>query len=206
MAMIGKAIIIIIIIGATMAKKSDVRGCSAVGSRNDGPRSVEELAGRMDGQDTNHNMKPEDDDDDEADEAVQDEINRVMNSNIEASTRYGYQLTQRKMILHFYKKTKKLRTHLLHVDTEAALDLVAIGKGVESRLLEAAMEEAKRASSDFAPIILENLEPKHFIGYLLSLSDTGSSHYRRNYGDCRSGMTNLFTTCGVVPSVQSSEL
>jgi hypothetical protein len=98
-----------------------------------------------------------------------------MNSNIENNTRYGYQLTQRKMILHFYKKPQQLRRLLLHPDTEAALDRVAMGKGIENRRLEAAMEEAKRASPDFRPILLENLRPEHFIGYLLSLSDTGSS-------------------------------
>ena len=127
-------------------------------------------------------------------------MKKVMSACIDDSTRYGYRLTQRKLLVHIWKKGKAMRERLLNKKVISDLDAVDGGKGVHTRRLGKALDIMSEASSNFQPIKLQALTAADFLGYLRTLSDTKNHQYRKSYGDCRSGLMNLFVECREIPS------
>ncbi len=148
--------------------------------------------------------------DDETNEEALDEENQhvkeVMAANRDESTKNGYWMSQCRLVVFLYLKSKqkgqkgeKYR-RLLHIDLINAFDRVKHGGKTHKQILDATLLEMKRASKSFQPIKLPELEAEVFLEFLLSLSETSKNEYLKAYGGHRSALTFLFTQCEYSPS------
>lgn len=145
---------------------------------------------------------------DDVDKEYQAMVEDVMEDYIDKGTRYNYRLNQRRFVVYLYLKgsgasarATELRK-LLHPNLVQVLDDVGARghRGYLKDLREAAQKQLNLASKDYHPIDLQNLDPRVFLEYLLSLTDVKNNEYFKSYGGHRSGLTQLFTQCEVSPT------
>jgi hypothetical protein len=63
------------------------------------------------------------------------------------------------------------------------------------------MAHILRASPEYHPIELLQLDPQVFLSFLLSIMNAKKKEYNKLYGRHRSALTHLFTMCEVSPLV-----
>ena len=148
----------------------------------------------------------EDDEDDifhddpgESPEERQAWLNRVKDANIKPATRYGYHLSQRRMVVYFTRH-EEMSQRLLRPEVSDAILSLPEGRKLQTRKKKKAGEFVNLASKDFHPVNLHALTADDFLSYLLATTTSKAGFYRRSYGSDRSALMNLFVKCGVLPS------
>lgn len=177
-------------------------GCSTPEGDRDGPTTVDGLVGRMEAQDAASPLqKTTTAKDDDGDEFLG--VEEVILAATDPSTRHGYDLANRRLILYLFKQDDATQKRLLHPRVIQALKSVQGGKkSKRKRESDIAMHLASAATKDFHPVKLDVFTEYDFVGFLLTLTDTKNLKFRLSYGDLRSALTYLYTRCEVVPTAQ----
>jgi hypothetical protein len=124
--------------------------------------------------------------------AEREMIETVRRSYIGPKTRYNYHGATTRFVVWLFENG-----HQNLLDTKL---LDALKKEAEksiSDLHKPALEYISKATHDYHPIDLTTLTEDHFLSFLLSRTPTGKFLSKSTYGTYRSGLLDLFRSCGI---------